>query len=214
MSLPYMETYIEKLEKELDAYTTALYAETKVLAQKFKRDTDGENELQVVLRGHLYLENAVERLLQSVLVKPGSILTNRFMFISKVQLGIALGVIPESRKTLYEKLNTLRNNYAHQLNFKMTDKHLNDIVSCMDKDLKSSYPGSSQNNLLENMKLAILTVWADALANVYKNETQVYVKEVREINKLMKFKISPLSDEELSIKGDEVIAKMKRRINK
>ncbi|CJV76078.1 Uncharacterised protein [Streptococcus pneumoniae] len=173
-------------------------------AKKFTEDTKGEDELQVILRGHLYLEHELEKSLRLELVEPDYILTNRFMFTSKVNLAVGLGLLPKSRKKIYEKLNSIRNNYAHQLDFKITEKHLNDVVSCMDEEVKKRYSGSSEKTLLENMKNVISALLMDALSRNYWYRVNELIEERDRLNELIMMKENPLSEEELQKRKDAV----------
>ncbi|EJR41435.1 hypothetical protein IIK_05816 [Bacillus cereus VD102] len=174
-------------------------------ALKFFEDTEGEDELQVILRGHLYIEHELEKLLRLALVEPDYVLTNnRFMFASKVDLAVSLGLLPKSSKKVYGKLNSVRNNYAHQLDFKITEKNLSDIVSCMDESMKHKYKGSSEKTLLENMKCVISTLWLDAMVRGYWYRVSELKAEKERVKELIMMKKNPLSDEELQKRIDTV----------
>lgn len=171
-------------------------------AKKFNEDTEGEDELQVILRGHLYLEYELEKLLRLELAEPDCILTNRFMFASKVNLAVALGLLPKDIKKMYEKLNSIRNNYAHQLDFKITEKHLNDIVSCMNESVKHRYSGSSEKTLLENMKSIFSALLMDAIMRNYWYRVNELVEERDKLKEMIMMRENPLSDEELQKRKD------------
>ncbi|WP_179863349.1 hypothetical protein [Bacillus pseudomycoides] len=89
--------------------------------QDFLSATVGVDELQLILRGHLYIEHELERLLKIYMVEPKHILTDRFMFMNKLNLAIALGALSSSKKNSYKRLNDLRNRYVHALKFKMSE---------------------------------------------------------------------------------------------
>ena len=173
-------------------------------AKKFSEDTEGEDELQVILRGHLYIEHELEKSLRLKLVEPDYILGSRFMFASKVNLAAALGLLPKDIKKIYEKLNSIRNNYAHRLDFKITDKHLNDIVSCMSESVKRRYSGSSEKTLLENMKCVMSALLMDALVRNYWYRGSELIEEKERLEELIMMKKNPLSDEELQKRKDAV----------
>ncbi len=73
-----------------------------------------DDALQVVLRGHLYVEWFLNKILKQNLKRPESI-KSRFGFGQKVELAIALGVISEKWRDPLIDLNDLRNSYAHEV---------------------------------------------------------------------------------------------------
>lgn len=198
---------MDLLSTGMRMFSTGIGLEIFQSAHKFNEDTKGEDELQVILRGHLYIEHEIEKLLRLELAEPDCILTPRFMFTSKVNLAVALGLLPKNRKKMYEKLNSIRNNYAHQLDFKIKEKHLNDIVSCMDEEVKRRYSGSSEKTLLENMKCAISALWLDAILRVYWYSVNELQEEMDRVNELYMMKENPLSDEELQKRSEEIMRK-------
>lgn len=88
--------------------------------KKFFDDTKGEDQLQVIIRGHLYIEHEIDKLLHKKLKHPEHVFTNNFMFNGKLNWSLALGLIPDEHKTAYSKFNTIRNKFAHNLNYQLT----------------------------------------------------------------------------------------------
>ena len=203
--------YIDEIAEATANLNVGFESEGRELLNKFNEDTKSEDELQVVLRGHLYLEHEIEKLLRFVLVEPDYILTNRFMFMNKVNLGVALGLIPEELAKVYEKLNRLRNNFAHKLDFKITDKNLDDIVSRMNENMRSMCSISCEQALLEKVKSVISLIWMDAMFRVFQYELNNYAKELQQVNDLMMMKVNPLSHEELEKRGSRVLEKINKR---
>ncbi len=74
-----------------------------------------DDALQVVLRGHLYVEAFLNMLIAQSLKRPESI-RSKFGFGQKVDLAIALGLIDEKWREPLIDLNDLRNDYAHEIN--------------------------------------------------------------------------------------------------
>lgn len=196
---------------EMANLTGGFEKEGKELLKKFKEDTKSEDELQVVLRGHLYLEHEIEKILRFVLVEPDYILTNRFMFMNKVNLGVALGLIPKEIAKVYEKLNRLRNKFAHTLEFKITDKNVNDIVSHMNENMRKMCSVSCEKTLLEKVKAVISVIWMDAMFRVFQYEISVYAKELQQLNDLVTMHLNPLSPDEVKKREKEVFEKIKKR---
>ncbi|MDX5813390.1 hypothetical protein [Bacillus cereus group sp. BfR-BA-02730] len=170
-----------KILNEIGDLCSARIAEQ---VNEFSEATDGEDPLQVVLRGHLYVEYELERLLRKNMENPDSILTDRFMFMNKVNLAIALGLLPKSRKIAYKKLNDLRNKYAHRLRFEVEHKDLNDFISVMDKEVRDEVFADEFGNKVHEeiyekdirlkLRHAILALWVDCSRIVYLKEIQKY----------------------------------------
>ncbi|MCQ6529896.1 hypothetical protein [Bacillus mycoides] len=80
-------------------------------ARKIERDIDefmdatkGENELQIVLRAHLYIEYEIEKMLRNYFVEPKIFLDKNPSFSSKLNLVVALGLLPKDKMNPYEKI--------------------------------------------------------------------------------------------------------------
>lgn len=95
---------------------------------KFLDDTVSEDELQIILRAHLYIEQELTQLLKIYLKEPDVFLKGRIMFANKLSLTVALGLIPKIVKPAYDKLNQIRNGYAHNLDYKITDQDIDEII--------------------------------------------------------------------------------------
>lgn len=174
----------------IDEFYIHLHKKLRKDAEEFMEATDEEDELQVVLRGHIYIEHEIERLLRNHLVEPDVILTDKFMFMSKLNLAVALGLISVDRKIPYKKLNDLRNAYAHQLNYKMTGKALRGLVQSMDKEIKGNVFKKERNNEKEmsdekrdllKLKRSVLSLWVYASKLVHTLSINEYEKRIDEI---------------------------------
>ncbi|PEX45965.1 hypothetical protein COJ42_17100 [Bacillus cereus] len=155
---------------------------------EFLTVTDGEDSLQIILRGHLYVEYELERLLRHNIENPDSILTDRFMFMNKINLAIALGLLPKSRKNTYKKLNDLRNKYAHKLRFEVSDKDLDDFISVMDEEVKDDFSEKHKDVDVKDIKLklkhVLSAVWMDASKTVYIREVEKYKEQMDAVREL------------------------------
>lgn len=160
--------------------------------EEFIKATNEEDELQIILRGHIYIEHEIEKMVRNHLVEPSAILggRNRVPYNNKLKLAVALGVLPKDKKSPYDKLGGLRNKYAHKLNYKMTESDFRELVDSMDKDIKGDVYEKEWNeeremsdekrNLLK-IKRAILSLWVYASRLVYKTSVDEYLKKVDEI---------------------------------
>jgi len=176
---------VGKILNEIGDFCSARIAEQ---VDEFSEVTDGEDSLQIVLRGHLYVEYELERLLRKNMENPDSILTDRFMFMNKVNLAIALGLLPKSRKKAYKKLNDLRNKYAHRLRFEVEHKDLDDFISDMDKEVRDEvFTDEFGNKTHEEvyatdirlkLRHGILALWVDCSRIVYLKELEKHKKSM------------------------------------
>lgn len=132
----------------------------------FVKDTRGENELQVIIRGHLYVENEIDNLLKLKLEKPQHLYDSNFMFYSKLKTALALGLIAEENKNAYIRLNKIRNNFAHNLNYELTENDFTDLYGVFNSTYRERYkfitnsnPLLSERTLLHKFKELIFILW-------------------------------------------------------
>ncbi|AJA17996.1 TPA: DUF4145 domain-containing protein [Bacillus thuringiensis] len=183
---------VELIENEvfgiLDEISGIFSVKITEQVREFLTVTDGEDSLQIVLRGHLYVEYELERLLRHNIENPDSILTNRFMFMNKLNLATALGLLPESKKKAYKKLNDLRNKYAHKIRFEVSDKDLEDFISVMDREVKDDFVEKHKGVHVAdtNLKLkhALSALWTDASRTVYFREIEKYKETMEFVREL------------------------------
>lgn len=147
--LQFMESVAAKFEEEL---------------RRFSEDTDGESDLAIMLRGHLYIENQLENLLSQALVHPEMILDKRMRFVDKTRLAVAMGLI--SKKEMYAilRLNELRGAFAQNPAYQISAKDTTKVIGSFSKRQKQSYQKYKEKldekfASNENLKLSIFTVW-------------------------------------------------------
>ncbi|MCU5343279.1 hypothetical protein OCA10_29700 [Bacillus cereus] len=191
-----VEVFGDEVDKILNEIGDFCSARIEEQVNEFSEVTDGEDSLQIVLRGHLYVEYELERLLRKNMENPDSILTDRFMFMNKVNLAIALGLLPKSRKKAYKKLNDLRNKYAHRLRFEVEHKDLDDFISDMDKEVRDEvFTDEFGNKTHEEvyatdirlkLRHSILALWVDCSRIVYLKELEKHKKSMDIVTELKK----------------------------
>ncbi|MGG1151241.1 hypothetical protein [Bacillus wiedmannii] len=189
--------------------------------QDFLSATVGMDELQMILRGHLYIEHELERLLKIYLVEPKHILTDRFMFMNKLNLAVALGGLSSGKKNSYKKLNDLRNRYVHALKFKMSEQDLTGLVDSFDADLKhepsvedwneglpAEYRDSTSNKLLS----AILAMWTYLAKEVYMLSMDVYSEQIEKLEREFKQPDCTKTAEEHWTEREELLNEMRLKL--
>lgn len=174
----------------IDEFNIHLFEKISRDVDEFMKATNEEDELQIILRGHLYIEHEIEKLLRNYLVEPKYVLGSRSMFMNKLNLATALGLISVSKRNSYKKLNDLRNAYAHELNYKMTEEDLNKLVDSMDEDLNGDVFNkewnekkemSDEKRTLLKLKRFMLSLWVYVSQQVYKLSLDEYHKRIKEI---------------------------------
>mgnify|MGYP003119028745 CR=1 FL=1 len=85
---------------------------------------------QRVVQGHLYFEHAVGQLLLEALKKPEAISLSRMGYSQRLDLASAMGILDDEILPALRKINSLRNNLAHNLNFEITDKDVLELANC------------------------------------------------------------------------------------
>jgi len=162
---------------------------------QFEHDTNGEDALQIILRGHLYIEREITALLKFRLEEEDheEIFTSRFLFYSKLNWAVALGLIKRENKLAYKNLNDIRNSYAHELGFQLDDKRVNDVVSAMSRGMREEYKKKlreyPEKNAVIKVKLAISVLWHDLkkIVHGYEEEKrkEFLLDELKIVNQLI-----------------------------
>ncbi|MED3038590.1 hypothetical protein P4313_26950 [Bacillus tropicus] len=206
----------------MDEFDIHLYRKLERDVDEFMKATNEEDELQIVLRGHLYIEHEIERLLRNHLVKPDAILSDRFMFMSKLNLAVALGLLSDDEKKPYKILNDLRNDYAHELNYKMTGKALRRLVQSMNKEIKGDIfkrewdekrEMSDEERDLLKLKRAMLSLWVYISKMVNTLIMEEYETRIREVA------VRGVESDDDKVKEDsvdecmELLNELKRKLN-
>lgn len=76
--------------------------------------------LSMVSMGHLVVENLLVESIKTQLKVPDEFDPYKLNYPQKVELCIALEIMPSYEKSVYLKLNGIRNKYAHQLNYELS----------------------------------------------------------------------------------------------
>jgi hypothetical protein len=103
--------------------------------EKFKEAIGAEGDaVMLLLRGHLYSENLLERLINFGLPRGDKLMENASLsYHQKLLLVEALDFLPDMIASSLRNLNKLRNQCAHQLNKKITEADITRIGSPLGK---------------------------------------------------------------------------------
>jgi hypothetical protein len=91
-----------------------------------------EDPLQVVLRSHLMLESALIKLIESVLPLPIEIELQQIPFSKRVDLAVALGVLPTDMRHRFTRINQIRNRFAHRFDSEINDEDVRVLWDSLD----------------------------------------------------------------------------------
>lgn len=99
--------------------------------------TEGRGLVEVLLRGHLWVEKHLISLLEAELARPEALDLDRVSFAQKVKLADALGMLTPDEEGLLRKLNQARNLLAHDLRGHPTVEVIADLERSAPKSQRS-----------------------------------------------------------------------------
>lgn len=94
-----------------------------------------DDDLIAVVRSHIYVERLVNRLIDSLLPYPDSFSGARINFSHKIDLALALGLKQQFGPPL-KKIGSIRNQFAHEAEAKITKKNVTDLFNTLDREEK------------------------------------------------------------------------------
>jgi hypothetical protein len=109
-----------------DYVTIPLQAPDDLVAALLSQDDIG-----LVVRGHIYIENELDKFIQAALPRPGEL--EMMEYSARVQLALACGLRP-TLKTPLKAIGKLRNSFAHKLGTTLTEQHVNQMHDTLSKD--------------------------------------------------------------------------------
>ena len=89
------------------------------------------DQLSVAIRGHQLLEMILNIAINESLSIPHALEVRKLSFILKIDLGIALGLIPHGMRGGFAKINEFRNRFAHDPAAKITEKESKDFYNSL-----------------------------------------------------------------------------------
>ena len=94
-----------------------------------KKHLSAEDSMQVIIRAHLYAEHVLYTLLTDALPKAHLLDIDRLGFATKARLCAAMALIPDVSLPVLVVLNSIRNNYAHKLNYELTRQDVENLLN-------------------------------------------------------------------------------------
>ena len=101
----------------------------------FNKSLLGEDELGMVIRGHVHIEHELEGFIRARLTKPKELDQLKLDFSGRVKLAIALGLDERFRPAL-NFVGGLRNRFAHQLDIAIRSEDARDFYKALDEEAK------------------------------------------------------------------------------
>jgi hypothetical protein len=111
------------------------------LQSSFLDLVDGEDELGVVIRSHIHVEQYPNKLIVKLNVSAKYLDKMELTYFQTVQLAIGLGLDPRFESALY-KLGKLRNDFAHNIRGNLMEDDAKSLYQCL---------SSSEKNTLKNL---------------------------------------------------------------
>lgn len=140
--------------------------------QKILDLVNQKDDLQVVIRGHLLAEHYLVELIENNLPIKNQLDFDSIRFPQLVRLARSLDCIDADFKGMLLKINKLRNKYAHNLEWEVTQKEIDEILSTLPKEDKGELENESaykNGNLTKRLGGVFLYVLA--FFQVLLNET-------------------------------------------
>jgi hypothetical protein len=113
----------------------------------------GGDPLGALVRGHLFVESKLIELIEDTLHNPNAIDLSRINFPTKLNLAVAMGLLPESERRGYTALNALRNRVAHNFETELVASDENTLLKSFSKELKTKT--NNMLSLFQGRKLPI-----------------------------------------------------------
>lgn len=121
--------------------------------EEFRLALQGEDELGVVLRAHIYIEASLNALLENLLVSPKHLDKMNLDYSQRVSLAVALGLHPRYESPLLV-LGTLRNYFAHRTGTKLSKDKVNNLYSALSSEDKQLVQQSHERTR-KNLKVQV-----------------------------------------------------------
>ena len=155
------------------------------IEESFKSALFKDDDLGSVIRVHLHIEHHVNDILELLVPCPQYLKSVKLDYDGKVNLLPVLGVKPENIRVL-SALGTMRNKFAHNLNYKLDKSIVKSLYETLDSDSKDILFNSHEavrtkgsNNIDKYKKLQPKDQFM-LIAVVVKNMVQKLKKELQD----------------------------------
>lgn len=97
----------------------------------------GDNWQQLV-QSHLYFEHVVTQILSEALANPEAISLSRMGFSQRLDLIVAMALLPDELVVPIRKISGLRNKLAHNLSFRVSERDVRNLENCTPTHLRDA----------------------------------------------------------------------------
>lgn len=173
----------------------------------FKRHMAGPGILEVLLKGHLWLELCLNRAIEIACEDPDALRIDRMPFARKVELGQALGCYCGHDASLYRSVNILRNRLAHNLSGEPNAKDVGALEGLMHGAAKAAakevVPDNAGKTVVQRLRIIFYSVlWVLEAGNMRQDWEKTYKNQLETFRLLRsledKTAANPRSNEELA----------------
>lgn len=159
----------------------------------YKFVLEEDSNLLIVLKGHLLIENQIENLLKSALIKPNALDFNRLNFPFKLDLLVAIGILSQEDIIAYKRFNSMRNKFAHNIDYEVNEEDIAIIKNTLSAKHLVFFEEEDYVKELEfnkKLKIIILTLFTLLIIHNASDESQdnQQIKQL-DVKTLMEIKI-------------------------
>ncbi len=156
-----------RLEKHLRALLSDARKETveevKTLRSRFLRDVRDDSPETLLLRGHLYIETEIIRLIAQELPNRDAInLAVDLNFLQRLKLAVALELLNPSEANTFSRLNTMRNGLTNAP-FEISRQDELNLYGYLDKSLQDVLERYMTEPFPNFLKQILLRLWMKVL---------------------------------------------------
>lgn len=148
---------------------------------------NGQSRLEVFLRGHLWVEHFLDKMLTLAMKRSGVVDLGRFSWSLKLTLCNGLALVEPWEVAALSEMNRIRNRLAHDLTGEPSDEDIKKLLHLSASHCREAVAGirkveEKAGRLPDDARLGDLRFWFLALAIDldYRSETQEYEKENEE----------------------------------
>jgi hypothetical protein len=145
-----------------------------------------ESRVEVLLRGHLWVENVLEQMLSVALARPAAAGLERLTWRQKLSLCDAVGVLTEADVDALAQLNKIRNRLTHDLSGEPTSDDVDRLITKSPEAIRGGaeavrkFQKEERRDAIAGQDETLLNLRYWFLATVmyldYRLETQAYEK--------------------------------------
>ncbi|MGQ8823668.1 hypothetical protein ACUTUE_09875 [Bacillus sp. NA_146.1] len=131
----------------------------------FIKDINNQEPLYVFIKGHLYLESLMIKMLEEHFSYP--VKMHIFNFVQKLEMIQGLGIIDSFDKNALSKINTLRNRLAHSVEMEINEDIVEELISTLPKKIKDKLEKRSKDSEFNKLQCFFMELFAYLLFRLH-----------------------------------------------